>query len=246
VSEPVCHIRDAIVVVGAPPEEYRLEVEAFDLRFRECVALVAPSGSGKSLFLEMLALVREPQSAGRFELSRRDASVFDAENAWRARDLAVLNRHRRNEIGFLLQNGGLLGALNVRRNIMLPAQLARQDTRAALDLLDVLDLSRLSRRIPASLSGGERQRVALVRALAVRPALLLADEPTAALDPNNADRVLNLIYGAVKNYQMAGAAMIVTHDGERAARAGFRVLGMAVSASTSGGVGRLSACGVPA
>jgi len=240
VTRPVCQIRQATILVGKAPEEFRLDVENFDIGSGECLALVAPSGSGKSLFLETLALIRAPMRIGHFTLARRDHSEFDARQAWRSRNLRSLNRHRRTEIGFLLQNGGLLGSLSVQQNIALPVRLARRRIGFALDLLQSLDLTAMRRRRPASLSGGQRQRVALVRALSTEPTLLLADEPTAALDPGNADKVLQLIRVAVEN-EAAGAALIVTHDGERAERAGFKTVRIEVRETETGGVGRLAA-----
>lgn len=231
----ICRMRGATVSVGIVPDAFRLEVPAFDMVGGECLALVAPSGSGKSLFLELLALVREPQQAQVFELGTRRDRPFDAGFAWLRGKGRELLQHRRDEIGFLLQNGGLLKSLSVQANITLPARIAGRDPRFAMSLLAAVELDALRRRRPATLSGGQRQRVALVRAMATRPALLIADEPTAALDPRNADLTLDLIAQLVEGGYV-GAAVIVTHDGARAERWGFTRIGIAVESTPQGSV----------
>lgn len=229
----VCRIRDVAVEVGRPPELFRLEVPAFDLRRGDCVALVSPSGSGKSLFLELVALLRRPVSARSFLLARGDGGSLDAGEAWETDDAAALSGHRRLDIGFLLQTGGLLKALTVDENAALPARIAGRSTRFAYSLVSRLDLGRVRRSRPPALSGGQRQRAALARAMSVKPTLLLADEPTAALDPRNADAALDLLASAVRD-DIAGGAVIATHDGGRAQSRGFRALSITVEPTASG------------
>jgi putative ABC transport system ATP-binding protein len=229
----LCQMRGATVAVGATPDLFRLEVPAFDIGVGDRLALVAPSGSGKSLFLELLALVRAPERVETFEMATRQGGLFDAGKAWANDKGRGLVRHRRTEIGFLLQNGGLLKSLSVEANILLPARIARRGGDFAQRLLDAVELGNVRKRRPASLSGGQRQRVALVRAMATRPSLLIADEPTAALDPRNADLTLDLIAQLVEG-NFVGAAVIVTHDGPRAESWGFAQLGIQVSSSDEG------------
>lgn len=221
----LCHMRDATVAVGAGSDRFLLQVPAFDVALKDCLALAAPSGSGKSLFLELLALVRRPERAAQFLLLTRAGEWFDAADAWRRERGRRLLRHRRAEVGFLLQNGGLIKSLSVDANIRLPAKIARVDEEFARRMLTAIDLDRLRHRKPNRLSGGQRQRVALVRAVAARPLLLVADEPTAALDPRNADLTLDLIRQLVERGYV-GAAVIVTHDGDRAVDAGFQTVGL--------------------
>jgi putative ABC transport system ATP-binding protein len=231
-------MRDAVVSVGASPDSFRLTVPAFDLARGDRVAVVAPSGSGKSLFLELLALVRKPTAAASFLLATRQQGWFDAQRAWLRAEARGLSRHRRLEIGFLLQNGGLLRALSVEANVRLPARIARRGGTFGVQLLAAMELEHLARRRPDTLSGGQRQRVALARAMATRPTLLVADEPTAGLDVRNADRTLDLISQLVEG-RYVEAAVIVTHDGERAAAWGFAPLGIALGSDDSGGHGQL-------
>ncbi len=229
----ICRIRELAVEVGRAPELFRLEIPAFELQRGECVALVSPSGSGKSLFLELIALLRRPLSVRSFQLARREGGSLDAGAAWSGGDAAALSGHRRRDIGFLLQSGGLLKSLSVDENAALPARIAGRGTGFAHALVSKLDLGRVRRLRPPALSGGQRQRAALARAMAVKPTLLLADEPTAALDPRNADAALDLLAGAVRA-DVAGAAVIATHDGARARDHGFHALTIDVRPTAEG------------
>ena len=240
----LCRVRDLVAEVGRAPDAFRLEVPVLDVARGDRLAIVSPSGSGKSLLLELLALARPPGSAKPFLLRARDGQSLDVMALWREGP-GALSRERRGAIGFLLQTGGLLPFLRVGENVALPARLVGDDPARALSRLDALGLGRLAGRFPRSLSGGERQRAALARAAAAAPTLLLADEPTAALDPRNADRVMALLAGMAQDGS-AGAVVIATHDGERAERHGFSRIGIAVSSGPEGGCGRLDARGLAA
>lgn len=229
----VCYLRDCAVSVGASPERFELQVNAFDLKLGDRVALVAPSGSGKSLFLELMALLRRPSTIGAFLLADATGKAFDVASAWRDANMQSLNTQRATAIGFLLQTGGLLKYLTLEENAMLPTQIAGTNPDFVDLLIDVLDLKPLRRRKPPTLSGGQRQRAALARAMATRPSLLLADEPTAALDPRNADIALGAISDAVGT-GIIDAAVVATHDGERAAAHGFEIVDISLEQVSSG------------
>lgn len=226
-------LRDVGVSVGRPPEAFKLVVPAFDVVEGDRIALVSPSGSGKSLLLETLALTREPDTASLFQL-RSSSDMVDVAALWRRRALRRLGRERRRGVGFLLQTGGVLSFLTVAENVTLPARLADRDPRQAVAQLARLGVAGLARRLPGSLSGGERQRVALARAIAARPMLLLADEPTASLDPRNADGVLRLLTELVADGTVM-AVVIATHDETRARDHGFSILRFEVTADPLGG-----------
>ncbi len=172
----------------------------------EVVGLKGPSGSGKSTLLNIIACILEP-SAGRLSL---DGQVI-WDGAWRVADLRRLRRER---IGFIFQFHNLLPFLDATDNVALAMTLAGTDVAAARararELLDYLQVGKRVSAMPARLSGGEAQRVAIARALANRPRVILADEPTAALDSERARVVMDLLRQVAREQQ--AAILVVTHD----------------------------------
>lgn len=172
----------------------------------EVVGLIGPSGSGKSTLLKCLGAVIEP-SAGRMTLGGE--VIYD--NGWRTADLRAL---RRDRIGFVFQAPYLIPFLDVTDNVaLLPMLAGRPDAEArqrARELLDALDVGHRARAQPSELSGGEQQRVSIARALANRPPVILADEPTAPLDSERALGVMQLLQQMAAQYQTA--IIVVTHD----------------------------------
>ncbi|WP_430432235.1 ABC transporter ATP-binding protein [Oceanicaulis sp.] len=175
-------------------------------------ALVGPSGSGKSTLLDMLALVRQPTYADAFVFRPDGEQVVDIAHLWSRRRESRLADLRRTGIGYVLQTGGLMPFLSVAENVALPNQLVgRNPSRQEVEtLLAEFGMDAHSGKRPAKLSGGERQRVAIARALAHRPALVLADEPTAAVDRELARAIVR---GFAARARADGAAVVmVTHD----------------------------------
>ncbi|MCD6666468.1 MAG: ABC transporter ATP-binding protein [Hydrogenophaga sp.] len=172
----------------------------------EVVGLVGPSGSGKSTLLKCLGAIIEP-TAGRMTLGNE--VIYD--EGWKVRDLRAL---RRDRIGFVFQAPYLIPFLDVTDNVALLPMLAGQpNARArerALELLTALDVQHRARAEPNQLSGGEQQRVSIARALANRPPVILADEPTAPLDSQRALGVMRLLNQMARQYQTA--IIVVTHD----------------------------------
>src|SRR5829696_8557555 len=171
----------------------------------QVVGLVGPSGSGKSTTLLLLAGL-EPPDAGVVRLDGQDLATLGA---------AGRQALRRDRVALVFQGYGLLSLLTARENVELPFRVARRDPAAAATAatrwLGLLGLGDRADQRTDQLSGGERQRVALARALAVEPALLLVDEPTAELDEENRDRAVGLLRDAADR----GAAVVVaTHDPE--------------------------------
>ena len=153
----------------------------------EKIVIIGPSGCGKSTALDVLAGILRPDSGdgSRFLLHTADGET-DMLALWRAGRLDALARLRGKHLGYVLQTGGLLPFLSARDNILLPCRcLGNMGRRleAVWNMATALGIDRLLLQMPASLSVGERQRVAIARALAHGPAIVLADEPTAALDP---------------------------------------------------------------
>jgi putative ABC transport system ATP-binding protein len=173
----------------------------------EVVALLGPSGSGKTTLLNIVACITAP-SAGRLSLDGE--TVFDG-GRWLRRDL---RRLRLEKIGFIFQFHNLLPFLNATDNVALAAELMGAAPRAAQararELLDYLDVGHRAAAMPAKLSGGEAQRVAIARALANRPRIILADEPTAALDSQRAGVVMTLLRKVAA--EQGACILAVTHD----------------------------------
>jgi putative ABC transport system ATP-binding protein len=169
----------------------------------EWVAIMGPSGSGKSTLLNLIGGLDTPDTG---DITVDGESVSGASRAERA-------ELRRSRIGIVLQSLNLLADLTVSQNVELPLRLAgrsRREARSvALELLQDLGLEDLGVRMPDQLSGGQQQRVAIVRALANRPAVLLADEPTGALDRTSASGVLDLLRAA---HVQGQTLLVVTHD----------------------------------
>ena len=168
------------------------------------VAVMGPSGSGKSTLLTIAGSLEEPTGG---------------EVRVRGTDLAGMSRNdkarlRRRTIGYVFQDYNLLPGLTAVENVCLPLELdglpARKARAAGLAALEGLGLAERAQRYPDELSGGERQRVAIARAVVGERQLLLADEPSGALDSDNAEAVMRMMHEACKNGRMA--AIVVTHD----------------------------------
>ena len=182
-------------------QDINLCVSAGDL-----TALLGPSGSGKTTLLLCISLILEP-TAGTIIFD--DKTIYS--NGWTGTDL---RRLRREKIGFVFQTPNLIPFLTVRENILFPLELVSVTGRKAQDrateLLEYMEIAHRSNYIPALLSGGEQQRVSVARALANRPKLILADEPTAALDTVRGKKVMELLKKLALEHQTA--VITVTHD----------------------------------
>jgi putative ABC transport system ATP-binding protein len=182
---------------------------SFSIKQGEFVAVVGASGSGKSTLLHLLGGLDKPSDGyvhidgeDLYSLKEKDRSVF-----------------RRRKIGFIFQSYNLIPVLNVEENIQLPLLLDhRQPDKAYIqDLIQTLGLSDRRKHLPSELSGGQQQRVAIGRALAYRPAIVLADEPTGNLDSANGREVIVLLKLAVRQYHQT--VIVITHDMNVAAEA---------------------------
>lgn len=178
----------------------------------EVVAVTGPSGSGKSTLLHLLGGLDQPSSGEVWWAGERVDTL----------DTQLRASRRAGRVGLVFQHHYLLEDLNVLDNVMIPIRLAgRNDLGRALELLSHVGLSGRERDLPGVLSGGERQRVAVARALAARPAVVLADEPTGSLDRANALNVAQLLVQLAR--AEGSGVMLVTHD-DRLAHHADRVL----------------------
>ena len=184
----------------------------------EAVAVMGPSGCGKSTLLNMVAGLDRPTS-GTVRVHDEDLGRLNETR------LALFRRHR---VGMIFQFFNLLDDLTALDNVALAGQLtgsrAASARRRALELFDELGIAGRRNAYPAALSGGERQRVAVARALMNRPALLMADEPTGALDSRSGEQVMDLLLDL---NQIGQTLLIVTHDDRLATRCAGRVVELA-------------------
>jgi putative ABC transport system ATP-binding protein len=178
-------------------------------------AIMGPSGSGKSTLLNLVAGL-DRASGGSIRVSGLEITHLGE---------AALARYRRTNVGLIFQFFNLLNNLTVLDNVLIPAQLAgmgrREAEARARELLERLGIAEQALKYPARLSGGQRQRVAIARALINRPALLLADEPTGALDSRSGEQVIDLLRDLNNSGQ---TVVLVTHDQRLAERCTRRIV----------------------
>jgi putative ABC transport system ATP-binding protein len=172
----------------------------------EIVALLGPSGAGKTTLLTLLGLIRPP-NMGRIAIE--GTLVFDNHRA-----KVDVRRFRRQKLGFVFQKTNLIPFLTAAENVRLAMEIddqpAKVSRKRAMELLEYLGVAERAQNLPSMLSGGEQQRVAVARALANRPSLILADEPTGSLDGVRGRQVMEL-FAKVAHEQNAGV-IVVTHD----------------------------------
>lgn len=192
-----------------------LKNASFSVSKGEFVAIVGPSGSGKSTLLNLLGALDTPTS-GKVFLDGKD--IFTMKEI----ELSVF---RRRNIGFIFQAYNLVPELNVEENIILPLLLDyRKPDKHYIDkLLNVLGMAERKYHLPNQLSGGQQQRVAIGRALATKPTIILADEPTGNLDTKNSRDVINLMKLSVERYKQT--LIMITHNQSYASFAD-RVMGV--------------------
>lgn len=180
---------------------------------QEAVAITGRSGSGKSTLLALIGGLEQPDSG---------EVLIDGKAIWRQRHSAAT---RREVVGFVFQRHLLLDSLSAQANVEVPllgAGVPRRERKArALSLLQEVGLADRAEHLPSQLSGGERQRVAVARAIANQPRLLLADEPTGALDSLTSERILDLLFGL--RDQLGTTLIVVSYDDAVGVRADRRV-----------------------
>ncbi len=183
-----------------------IEGASFEVYKGELVALIAPSGAGKTTLLMMIGCVEEPTS-GTIWLG--EEKVY--ENRWLTNETRKI---RREKIGFIFQAHYLIPFLNVIENVTLVSQVngvsEEEANKKAMELLEYFDIAEKAHSMPSELSGGQNQRVAIARALANDPQIILADEPTAALDGDRSVKVVKMLKKIAVDQNVA--VIMVTHD----------------------------------
>jgi len=205
--EPVVRVRNLTKVYGSGETAVTALAHAsLEVRPAELVAVLGPSGSGKTTLLTGIGCIKEPTS-GYIEIDGQ--VVF--EDGWKKVDLLRL---RREKMGFILQSFNLIPFLTTLENVLIAMDLLGRRGKEARDkavmLLDYLEVGHRLENYPENLSGGEKQRVAIARALANDPKVILADEPTAALDTERGKAVMALMRTLAK--EKNSAVIVVTHD----------------------------------
>ena len=205
--EPAVETRSLTKIYGSGNTEVvAMRDVSLKVRHGEVAALLGPSGSGKSTLLTAVGLINPPTSG---QIIINGALVLDGPKA-----LTDLTGFRRNNIGFVFQKSNLIPFLTALENVKVALELnglpGGPAQKKSMELLYYLGLADRAANYPAMLSGGQQQRVAVARALANNPSLILADEPTAALDSVRGRQVMELFKKAA--HDRDGAVMVVTHD----------------------------------
>jgi len=202
---------------------FRLLVPKIQISAGENIALIGHSGCGKSTLLDMLALILRPDESEDMSLHPVKGDNHDLAELWRRDRFSQLSQIRKQHIGYVLQSGGLLPYLTVRENIELPRRLLNlPDDDSITSISKVLGISRQLDKLPGLLSAGERQRAAFARALSHRPSILIADEPTAALDPITAHKIMAVVMEVIRGLKIT--LITASHDWAHVYRMELRTL----------------------
>lgn len=212
---PLIELRNVRKVYNGQPGSVALDSVSLSIPAGEAACIMGPSGSGKTTLLNVIGGLDRP-SAGAVVVAGQDLARLGESG---------LARFRRTHVGIVFQFFNLLNNLTALDNVVLPAQLAgvkhAAAQRRALDLLERLGIAQLRDQFPMLMSGGQRQRVAIARALVNDPALLLADEPTGALDSHSGEQVMAILGELNRNGQ---TVILVTHDERLAKQNATRII----------------------
>jgi putative ABC transport system ATP-binding protein len=238
VSEPqhttIYLLHDVVKERASRGVGFRLHVPSLRINLGEQIALIGESGSGKSTLLDMLAFVLQPTSADGFRFRPgEDGQPVDVVDCWKHASQNRMGDLRKRHIGYVMQTGGLLPFLSVRDNISLSRNVLGMKRDGTVEhLAELLGIANQLRKLPADLSTGERQRVAIARALAHRPAIVIADEPTASLDPFAAEKVMALFLSAALEFH--STVILASHAWRNVRELGLRRLSHRTTRSKDG------------
>ncbi|WP_052469769.1 ABC transporter ATP-binding protein [Thiolapillus brandeum] len=212
---------------------FSLRVPSLRIQRGEKIALIGESGCGKSTLLDMLAFILRPTDMEDFSFHAEAGIDVDIGESWKKRRRNRLAALRKAHLGYVMQTGGLLPYLSVYDNINLSRRmLGMPDDGTVRTLARELGLSRHLHKLPSALSTGERQRVAIGRALAHRPAIVIADEPTASVDPFAAEKIMSLFISMVE--EMNITVIVASHAWRHIKQLGLRRLAHHTRKSSDG------------
>ena len=220
----VYHLRDVVRDRASEGVTFRLRVPSLQITQGEKIALIGESGCGKSTLLDMLAFISQPSNIGAFRFRPEiEDDAIDVAQMWNKRKMNKLGDLRKRHIGYVMQTGGLLPYLTVRDNMSLSRSvmgMGEDDTVAKLAA--ELGIARHLDKLPETLSVGERQRVAIGRALAHQPSIVIADEPTASVDPFAAEKIMSLFLDLAEERNIT--VVVASHAWRHIKRLGLRRL----------------------
>ncbi len=239
----IYHLRNVVKTREAEGTAFRLSVPSLQIGLGEKIALIGESGCGKSTLLDLLAFLSQPSEDASFRFRpERGTDAIDVSQYWRKKKLNKLSDLRKSRIGYVMQTGGLLPYLTVRDNLMLSRRLLGIDDDMVIDDLAYnLRIHRHLDKLPSQLSTGERQRVAIGRALAHNPSIVIADEPTASLDPIAAQRVMALLIELVESLNIT--IIVASHAWKHIQDLGLRRLSLTTNMSLDGNVAETTVSG---
>lgn len=230
----IYHLRNVVLDRESQGVSFRLNVPSLQIAQGEKIALIGESGCGKSTLLDILAFIGHPSSIGAFRFRPENTGEpIDVGAMWQKRRLNQLGELRKRHIGYVMQTGGLLPYLTVRDNINLSRHvLGMRDDDSTEELARELGIARHLDKLPETLSTGERQRVAIGRALAHRPSIVIADEPTASVDPFAAEKIMSLFIGLAEERNIT--VIVASHAWRHIKRLGLRRLAHHTQRSNDG------------
>jgi len=220
----IYHLRDVVKTREAEGVAFRLRIPSLQIAMGEKIALIGKSGCGKSTLLDMLAFILQPSEVGSFRFRpEREEESFDIHSYWNNGEINQLGDLRKRYIGYVMQTGGLLPYLTVRENMNLCRNvLGLRPDGMVEHLAEELGITSHLDKLPDKLSTGERQRVAIGRAVAHRPPIVIADEPTASIDPYAAEKVMSMFIGLADEFEIT--VILASHAWEHVKQLGLRRL----------------------
>lgn len=230
----IYHLRDVVKTREAEGVAFKLRVPSLQIALGEKIALIGESGCGKSTLLDILTFISRPTATGAFRFRPEPgAAPIDIQDHWEKGAFDDLSDLRMLRLGYVMQTGGLLPYLTVRENIGLSRRLLGLDADAVEEIAYDLGIHKHLDKKPSQLSTGERQRVAIGRALAHKPSIVIADEPTASLDPIAAQRIMALFIEMVESMNIT--VIVASHAWRHVKSLGLRRLKLRIRKDEDGG-----------